>query len=200
MTAELMDGRSTLDEVVDGLHLPFSGAVLAGALRDLADRGMIRNAGSDGLSARDVAYIDEHSGIQVEDSALERSLSRTLAQAVVVRAEALTTADVAALLGVDASRVRHMVAAGRLMALPRAGRSRRFPAWQLAEGALLPGLAEVLEGMPAGLDAVSAARFMGLATDELTVDGRAATPRQWLLTGGDPAVVLELAGGMDGPF
>lgn len=201
MTAELVDGRSSLDDVVGELDLPFSGAALAVALRDLAREERFEPPSPrGGLSVVDENYLDQHSGIRVDGSAIERALSRTIAQAAAVRANALTTAEVADLLGVDGSRVRHMVAEGSLTALTRGGRSSLYPTWQLAGGAVLPGLRAVLKGVPGGLSAVSLARFMTLPSAELLVDGSAVTPREWLLSGRAVAAVLEQVSSMDGPF
>lgn len=198
MTAKLLDGSATLDELVAELALPVSGAALAAALHEVGAAAGIVPARA-GLSAEQGAYLDAHSGIRPDDSALERTLSRTLAQALAVRVGALTTAELATRLGKDASRVRHLAREGALVVLPGGGRSTLFPAWQLEGAALVPGLRIVLAGLPEELGAVSVARFMTQPSPELTIDGAELSPRDWLLAGGDPTAVVELAAGLDGP-
>lgn len=135
----------------------------------------------------------------VSDSAIERTLSRSIAQAAAVRASALTTAQLAARLGKHPSRVRHLAREGGLAKMSGSGRSTLFPAWQLEGPDLVPGLPDLLAGLPVGLGAVSLARFVTMASPELVVGDVAVSPRSWLLAGGSVVEVLAAAGGLDGP-
>lgn len=121
------------------------------------------------------------------------------AAGVALLATALTVADAAARLGVDASRIRHRLAAGALLGLKR-GRSWVLPAWQFAlDGGVLPGLGDVATALRQ-LPAVVAAGFVTTPQPELRIGGRARTPRDWLLAGGDPAPVGELAAALGEQF
>lgn len=118
------------------------------------------------------------------------------AKAVVARAvlrdSALTVTQAAGRLGVDTSRVRHRLAAGRLAGWKDRG-GWRLPAWQFAGDGALPGLATVLAAVTDDQPALTVAAFMTSRQADLVVDGEAATPREWLLAGGDPVAVARLA-------
>jgi hypothetical protein len=64
-----------------------------------------------------------------------------------VLAEALSRQEAATLLGISPQAVSKRHAAGALVALAR-GRELQFPAWQFADGAALPGLADVISAFP----------------------------------------------------
>lgn len=121
------------------------------------------------------------------------------AAGVALLAGALSVAEAAARLGVDPSRVRHRLAAGELLGMKR-GRSWVLPAWQFAaDGDVLPGLRQVaivLRPLPA----LVAASFMSTAQPELRTGGANHSPRDWLLSGGDPAPVVALAGALGEQF
>jgi hypothetical protein len=70
-------------------------------------------------------------------------------------AGSLTRTQVAAFLGVAPQAVSKLDAAGALVAVAR-GREHRFPAWQLNDGATLPGLTEVIDAYPGGTIALTA--------------------------------------------
>lgn len=121
------------------------------------------------------------------------------AAGVALLATALTVPEAAGRLGIDDSRVRHRLAAGALLGLKR-GRSWVLPAWQFApDGGVLPGLGEVAPALRA-LPALVAAGFATTPQPELRVRGRARSPRDWLLAGGDPAPVAQLAAALGEQF
>lgn len=124
--------------------------------------------------------------------------AKTVVAQAVLRDSALTVADAAATLDVDTSRVRHRLAAGRLAGWKDRG-GWRLPAWQFTSGGVLPGLERVLAALPGDQPPLVVAAFMTTPQEDLRLAGEPATPRQWLLAGGDPGPVVELGGVLGSP-
>ncbi|GLZ36850.1 DNA-binding protein [Actinokineospora sp. NBRC 105648] len=120
------------------------------------------------------------------------SRARAVAAQAVLRDSALTVSDAAHAVGVDTSRIRHRLAAGRLAGWKDRG-GWRLPAWQFAPSGVLPGLEVVLAAVPEDQPPLVVAAFMTTPQAELRVDDEPATPRQWLLAGGSPTRVATLA-------
>src|SRR5262245_5404071 len=118
--------------------------------------------------------------------------ARAVAAQAVLRDSAVTVTEAAGTVGVDASRIRHRLAAGRLCGWKDRG-GWRLPAWQFTKSGVLPGLEAVLEAVPEDQPPLVVAAFMTTPQRDLPLDGTPATPRQWLLAGGDPGPVAELA-------
>ncbi len=57
----------------------------------------------------------------------------------------------------------------------------------------IPHLRKVA-AIPAGTSAVTLERVMTQPSDELYVDGRAVSPRDWLIVGNEPEAVVNLVG------
>lgn len=125
--------------------------------------------------------------------------ARTVAAQTVLAESALTAGEAARTLGVDPSRVRHKLAAGRLSGW-KDQHGWRLPAWQFTGDGVLPGLAAVLASVPADQPPLVVASFMTTPQDDLVLDGRPATPRQWLLAGGPGEPVAALAATLGTPF
>lgn len=105
---------------------------------------------------------------------------------------ALPTGEVAALLGVNASRVRQRVKERTLLALVNAG-EMRFPAMQFHGGHEVPGLREVLPTLPEGLKPLEVLSWFALPTVELAAeDDKPRSPRDYLLATGETEPVIEL--------
>ncbi|KAA2261645.1 DNA-binding protein [Solihabitans fulvus] len=124
--------------------------------------------------------------------------ARTVAMHTVLRDSALTVAAAARQLNVDSSRIRHRIAAGRLVGWKDKG-GWRLPAWQFADAGVLPGLDTVLAAVPKDQPALVVAAFMTTQQDDLQIGDRPATPRDWLLAGGDPRRVAALAAALGTP-
>lgn len=111
-----------------------------------------------------------------------------------VVAASLSAAEVADLLGIDQSRVRHRQAKGSLYAFSVAGK-RRYPTWQFTVHEMqpvLPGLATVVKAFPADMQPATIQGFMTTPQESLRVDDEAVTPPEWLLHGGDPRNVVAI--------
>lgn len=120
------------------------------------------------------------------------SRARAVAAQTVLRDSALTVGDAAQAVGVDTSRIRHRLSAGRLAGWKDRG-GWRLPAWQFAASGVLPGLDVVLRSVPSDQPPLVVAAFMTTPQSDLRINDEPATPRQWLLAGGDPTKVAALA-------
>ncbi len=153
------------------------------------------------LTAAESDFLAEHSGIDAGAAAKAGDPQRLAVERARVEFELLrrshTVAELADRLGVDGSRVRHRVRNGALYGL-RVGRHLRLPGWQFdRELRPLPGLAAVLAALPEGMHPRDVEGFMTTQQDALRLRGRPTTPREWLLSGGNPAAVAELATDLD---
>lgn len=124
--------------------------------------------------------------------------ARAVAEQAVLRDTALTVPRAAALLGVDASRVRHRIGDRRLIGWKDRG-GWRLPAWQFTDDDVLPGLETVLAAMPADQPDLVLANFMTTPQLDLDLDERPVSPREWLLAGGSAQRVAELAAALGTP-
>lgn len=118
--------------------------------------------------------------------------ARAVAAQAVLRDSALPAAEAARTIGVDPSRIRHRLAAGRLAGWKDRG-GWRLPAWQFTHSGVLPGLETVLAAVPDDQPPLVVAAFMATPQADLLLDGEPATPRGWLLATGDPEPVAKLA-------
>ena len=104
---------------------------------------------------------------------------------------ALSVAAAAERLGRSVSRIRGAIADGSLYGV-KVGRSWLIPLWQLEEANPLPHLRKVIAGIPEGTSAVTLQRVMTQPSEELYIDGKPVSPRNWLLTGNEPGAVVEI--------
>ena len=115
----------------------------------------------------------------------------TAARLLVENSRALTAAAAAERLGRSVIRIRGAVADGSLYGV-KVGRSWLVPLWQLDQARPLPHLRKVIAAIPEGTSAVTLERVMTQPSDELYVDGLPVSPRDWLLAGKDPVVVVDI--------
>lgn len=193
MTAERIEARRALDEVRDELERGVLPAELVVKLAEVARRTVMVPAP---LSATEQDLLTEHSGVRPDAAGLATHRFSEAVDDSMLRREALTTAQVAELLGVSASRVRHLIVEGRVYALPSAGRGapRLMPSWQFRGDRPLPGLAKILRALPPGLSPLTIADFFARAVVE--VPGR-PTVADWLFSGGAIEPILQLARHVD---
>lgn len=118
--------------------------------------------------------------------------ARAVAAHTVLAESALTVAGAARALDIDDSRIRHRLKEGKLSGWKGHG-GWRLPAWQFSGSDVLPGLDAVLDAAPDDQPALVVAAFMNTPQTDLVIDGRQATPREWLLAGGDPGPVARMA-------
>lgn len=110
---------------------------------------------------------------------------------------AFTADEVAAGLGVTASRVRQKRLAGELWAIPD-GQTWVFPVLQFETGdnggpsRQIRGLDQVLKALPNGMHPVAVAGFLRTPQPDLYLE-RALTPVEWLRSGGDADQVVAAA-------
>ncbi|PXY19344.1 DNA-binding protein [Prauserella muralis] len=124
--------------------------------------------------------------------------ARTVAEHAVLADSSLTVGEAARRLGVDDSRIRHRLKESRLTGWKDQG-GWRLPAWQFTPTSVLPGLEVVLRAVPRDQPVLVVAAFMSTPQTDLVINGKEATPRQWLLAGGDPERVAELAATLGTP-
>lgn len=180
----------TLTELLRARGLDVDEAELAAA----ASAGLTRlltAPGATALPAGDAVLLDT-AGLTDAPGAYARSAAEAAGTYAALVATALTVGEAAGRLGITEGRVRHRIAARELSALP-SGR-RRLPAWQFTETGVLPGLPAVLRALDPGEHPLAVLAFLTTPQPELDLDGRPATPEQWLRAGGDPRPVAELAG------
>jgi hypothetical protein len=136
----------------------------------------------------------------LDPSALEPEETMPLHRATAEYARLLessyTVEEAAALLRVNASRVRQ-----RLTGPPRTlygikvGGAWRLPRFQFdARGGLVPGIDRVVRALPDDVHPVALHRWLVTPSDELAGgDGAPIAPLDWLRTGSDPAAVAARA-------
>lgn len=124
----------------------------------------------------------------------ESSLARTTARYAALLGTSLTTAEAAARLGVERSRVRQRLAQGSLYGI-RSPQGWRLPAFQFLEDGPLPGIGEAVGGLSSNLHPLAVHRFFTLPNVDLHASelDRDLSPREWLQAGYPPQAVAELA-------
>ena len=78
----------------------------------------------------------------------------------------------------------------------KAGRENRLPAFQFEGGREVPGIGEVLRHVDRSMHPVALSNWFTLPNQDLNLDEekeRAVSPREWLLSGGEPKVLVPLA-------
>lgn len=110
------------------------------------------------------------------------------------RAEALSVKEAAKELRLTAGRVRQLITNGDAVAFVGDDGNYLMPRWQFHDGALVPGLRQFAEVISAAHPFTLAAFMTRPDPDlEVGVDGEPASPVEWLVGGGDPEVVADLA-------
>lgn len=120
-----------------------------------------------------------------------RAAAKAAADLLDQAARMVTTTEMAQMLGRSESRIRGAIADGSLLGV-RIGRSWRLPTWQVADGHPIPHLRKVIAARPTGVGLATIERAITTPTDELHLDGQAVSPRNWLLSGGDPEMVTAI--------
>jgi hypothetical protein len=123
-------------------------------------------------------------------------LARTAARYAAMLATSYTTSEVARMLGKTEGRIRQRVAGKSLYGLPTAGRGHRLPAFQFEGGGEVPNIGKVTRVLPEDLHPVEVLNWFTLPHDDLYLDEEEehpVSPKEWLLSGGNPEVLIPLA-------
>jgi len=131
-------------------------------------------------------------GLDVSPTATARSLGWTASRWVDLLRDSGGTGDAARLLGVQESRVRQRLAERTLYGFKYEG-AWRVPRFQYYHDGLVPGGAAVFPRLPAAITPVAVWTWFTTPTMELVAQGQPVSPRDWLIAGGDPSVVGNLA-------
>lgn len=134
-------------------------------------------------------------GLDVSRPSDGSQLALTAARYAAMLASSLTVAEAAALLGVSESRVRQRMGDRTLYSV-RVGKERRLPRFQFAEGAEVPGVGEVLREIAEDIYPVSVENWFTRPDPDLYLDEdeeEPVSPREWLLSGGSPEVLVPVA-------
>lgn len=137
----------------------------------------------------------ERGGVDVDAQEPEEDpLALTAAKYTALLAQALTVPDAARMLGVNPSRIRQRLAERTLYGIRQRG-GWRLPAFQFERGRTVPGIDQVLPRLDPKLHPVAAYNWFTLPDPDLVLgeDERAVSPRDWLLSGGNPSEVAEIA-------
>jgi hypothetical protein len=122
-------------------------------------------------------------------------VARFVATYASLLATSLTPTDVAAMLGVDASRIRQRLGAKTLYGV-KTEDGWRVPRFQFYGDALVPGLERVFPHVDPEMHPVAVYRWFTTPSPELEFEDRALSPRDWLLSGGSPAAIASLEPGL----
>ena len=163
------------------VHDPFEHPVVW----TVAERGALEQGGGDDralpLGARDPALV-------------------ATADYAAIVTSALSTAQVAKLLKVTTGRVCQRLQ-GRSLLGVSTRRGWRIPSFQFVASGELPGWAEITRALPATVTVTGVMRWLLEPHPDLVVgdDEVPVSPREWLLSGQDPAAVVALTADFEHP-
>jgi excisionase family DNA binding protein len=148
-----------------------------------------------GFTVAELSVLRE-GGLTFDASEYGNRVSRTASKYAAISASALTVREAAVLLAVSEGRVRQKISEGRLYAIRGRNGERRLPRFQFSQGGTIGGMQETMREVPEGVHPVSLQNFFLSPNPDLYLDAEEETPvspRDWLLSGGDPRAVTPLA-------
>ena len=150
----------------------------------------------DALPADELAFLQQAGVTSDELAPLPTDVVppevRTAAKLASILGSALSIADAAMRLGVDASTLRHRIAARTVYVL-RVNGTWKLPLFQFTDtlDAILPGFAELAAAL-GDLHPIDVFNWFTLPHVDLEVAERIVSPREWLLSGGNPKRLIAL--------
>ncbi len=123
-------------------------------------------------------------------------LMQSIADYMALLETSYTTSEAAKHLKVDVSRIRQRLRERSLVGIDYDG-ERRLPRFQFERRQVLPGLREVLAGLPEGLNPLDVAQWFLAPNADLEEGDQSVSPRDWLLRGKPVDVVAALARGFE---
>lgn len=149
------------------------------------------------LSAAEIEELRD-GGLVLEqfDYGKEDPVLRSAAQYAALLATSLTVNQVATMLGVDASRIRHRLAARTIHGI-RLRSGWRIPLFQFEGDHLLPGIDLVLPTLPEDLHPLEVIGWFTTPDPDLAIGETEISPREWLRLGRNPNSLVTLAAGLD---
>jgi hypothetical protein len=168
------DALSAMEALASGT--PAGSATPAAALTE-SEEAALREAGS--LRHALPAFAD-------------RASTKTAVATLQLQAEALTVKQAAAKLKVTEGRIRQRLAARTLFGIPTSG-GWRIPLVQFGTTGLVRGLEQVLPALRSDAHPLVVEHFLSSPHVDLILDREQLSPLEWLASGGDVSVVVELA-------
>jgi hypothetical protein len=169
-------------------------ALVVEALEELFEQGWLAD-GATGLTAAEAAYLEQHGGVTDDRGALVKARVAAAAREGTVQRESMTVEQVAQLMRISTSRVRHRIKEGSVYAYPSSGRGvgRLVPSWQYDGPVAAPHLASVLGALPERFRPSDIRAFALNAEVDDPITGARVPLLDWLRGGGDPQVARDLA-------
>ncbi len=118
--------------------------------------------------------------------------ARTAAQTGALLASSMSVAEAADRLGVDASRVRQLLAEHALLGVKDGGEWRILDI-QFQGARLVPNLGRVAKALPIGIPPLGVVNWLTVPDPDLEIADEPVSPLEWLSSGGDPERVAALA-------
>lgn len=175
--------------------------LVSALLRAMAE--FLQEQGADAaISTSTNTSATSDSADQAKDGTIGRNTGMSMSPALRARVQAviasLSDDEAARNLGIGTRQVRRRAVAGSLYFF-RVGRRRRFPCWQfVGERLVLPGLRSVGPAVPRYWPPEVVHAFMTTAHPILQGPGGSTSPVQWLVSGGEPAVVASVLSSVRG--
>jgi hypothetical protein len=94
---------------------------------------------------------------------------------------------------VDGARIRQRLGERTLFGIKGLGAEWRLPNFQFSPSGEVPHLGQVFKALPSDLHPVEVYNWLTLPEPELDLRGEEASPIQWLLSGGRPEPLIEIA-------
>ena len=155
-----------------------------------------------GMDLKEYEFVISHNVFTEEElervwagiaaGSIERAVEATWEHTV---ARTLTTAEIAAVLGVTRSSIARRRRTGGLHAFRYASRWR-YPSWQLDSGSVIPGLEALMASTLTSMHPASVEGFMRTPQPALALNDRTITAVEWLVGGRPVERVIALIDGL----